>query len=49
MVSPSAIRHSKIGVDEFVPFVRLPGDDRMIPAALEHVAKEWVEPAARLR
>jgi hypothetical protein len=35
-------------VSEFVPFVRLPGDDSQIPKALEQVAREWVEPAAKL-
>jgi probable F420-dependent oxidoreductase len=40
--------YHELGVSEFVPFVRLPGDDAMIPAALEQVAREWVEPAARL-
>jgi hypothetical protein len=35
-------------VSEFVPFVRLPGDDTKIPEALEQVAREWVEPAAKL-
>jgi probable F420-dependent oxidoreductase len=40
--------YHELGVREFVPFVRLPGDDAQIPAALEHVAREWVEPAARL-
>ena len=27
-------------------FVRLPGDDRMIPKVLEDLARLWVEPAA---
>ena len=40
--------YHELGVSEFVPFVRLPGDDAMIPAALEQVAREWVEPAAKL-
>jgi len=40
--------YHEIGVSEFVPFVRLPGDDAKIPEALEQVAREWVEPAAKL-
>jgi len=40
--------YHEIGVDEFVPFVRLPGDDARIPEALEQVARQWVEPAAKL-
>jgi probable F420-dependent oxidoreductase len=41
--------YHEIGVHEFVPFVRLPADDREIPAALERIARQFVEPAARLR
>ena len=40
--------YHELGVAEFVPFVRLPGDDARIPEALERVAREWVEPAAKL-
>ncbi len=40
--------YHELGVAEFVPFVRLPGDDSRIPEALERVAREWVEPAAKL-
>jgi probable F420-dependent oxidoreductase len=40
--------YHELGVSEFVPFVRLPGDDSQIPKALEQVAREWVEPAAKL-
>jgi probable F420-dependent oxidoreductase len=40
--------YHELGVDEFVPFVRLPGDDKQIPEALEQVARQWVEPAAKL-
>jgi hypothetical protein len=40
---------TRFGVHEFVPFVRLPGDDRMIPKVLEDLARQWVEPAAKLR
>jgi probable F420-dependent oxidoreductase len=40
--------YHELGVSEFVPFVRLPGDDAKIPEALEQVAREWVEPAAKL-
>jgi probable F420-dependent oxidoreductase len=41
--------YHEIGVHEFVPFVRLPADDREIPAALERIARQFVEPAARLQ
>ena len=41
--------YHELGVSEFVPFVRLPGDDRKIPEALEQVARQWVEPASKLR
>jgi probable F420-dependent oxidoreductase len=41
--------YHELGVAEFVPFVRLPGDDKKIPEALERVAREWVEPAMQLR
>ena len=41
--------YHEVGVHEFVPFVRLPGDDRMIPKVLEDLARQWVEPAAKLR
>ena len=41
--------YHEIGVHEFVPFVRLPGDVSRIPEALERVARQWVEPAAKLR
>jgi probable F420-dependent oxidoreductase len=40
--------YHEIGVHEFVPFVRLPGDVRKIPEALERIARQWVEPAAKL-
>jgi probable F420-dependent oxidoreductase len=41
--------YHEIGVHEFVPFVRLPGDDRKIPEALERIARQFVEPAAKLQ
>jgi probable F420-dependent oxidoreductase len=37
-----------LGVREFVPFVRLPSREAEVPHFLEQVAREWVEPAARL-
>jgi probable F420-dependent oxidoreductase len=40
--------YHELGVSEFVPFVRLPGDESKIPEALEEVARAWVEPAAKL-
>ena len=41
--------YHEIGVKEFVPFVRLPGDVRKIPEALERIARQWIEPAAKLQ
>jgi probable F420-dependent oxidoreductase len=38
----------ELGVSEFVPFIRLPGTDGEIPKFLEQVARQWVEPAAKL-
>jgi probable F420-dependent oxidoreductase len=40
--------YHELGVSEFVPFVRLPGDDAKIAEALEQVAREWVEPASKI-
>ncbi len=40
--------YHKLGVSEFVPFVRLPGKETEIPGFLEQVARQWVEPAAEL-
>jgi probable F420-dependent oxidoreductase len=37
-----------LGVSEFVPFVRLPASEAEIPSFLEQVARQWVEPAAKL-
>jgi probable F420-dependent oxidoreductase len=37
-----------LGVSEFVPFIRLPGKETEIPVFLEQVARQWVEPAAKL-
>lgn len=37
-----------LGVREFVPFVRLPSRESEVPGFLEQMAREWVEPAARL-
>jgi probable F420-dependent oxidoreductase len=41
-------RYHELGVKEFVPFVQLPRTDEEIPRFLEQVAREWVEPAAKL-
>lgn len=38
----------ELGVGEFVPFIRLPGKEAEIPGFLEQMARQWVEPAARL-
>ncbi|MGH7932030.1 MAG: LLM class F420-dependent oxidoreductase [Candidatus Binataceae bacterium] len=40
--------YSELGVTEFVPFVRLPGEDSKIPEVLEQVARQWVDPAEKL-
>ncbi|MGH7988067.1 MAG: LLM class F420-dependent oxidoreductase [Candidatus Binataceae bacterium] len=40
--------YHELGVTEFVPFVRLPSDESQIATQLEQVAREWVEPAAKL-
>jgi probable F420-dependent oxidoreductase len=40
--------YHELGVDEFVPFIRLPGKEAEIPGFLEEVARQWVEPAAKL-
>jgi alkanesulfonate monooxygenase SsuD/methylene tetrahydromethanopterin reductase-like flavin-dependent oxidoreductase (luciferase family) len=40
--------YHELGVKEFVPFVRLPGQQTEIPKFLEQVARQWVEPAAKL-
>jgi probable F420-dependent oxidoreductase len=42
-------RYHELGVNEFVPFVQLPRTDAEIPRFLEGVAREWVEPAAKLQ
>ena len=42
-------RYHDLGVKEFVPFVQLPRSDQEIPKFLEGVAREWVEPASKLR
>jgi probable F420-dependent oxidoreductase len=41
--------YHELGVNEFVPFIRLPRNETEIPAHLELLARQWVEPAARLR
>lgn len=41
-------RYHELGVREIIPFVRLPSDESRIPAHLEQLAREWVEPAAAL-
>jgi probable F420-dependent oxidoreductase len=40
--------YHELGVSEFVPFIRLPANQAEIPGFLEQVARQWVEPAARL-
>jgi probable F420-dependent oxidoreductase len=40
--------YHELGVSEFVPFIRLPGEAGEIPQFLEQVARQWVEPAAKL-
>jgi len=41
-------RYHELGVSEIIPFVRLPTDEAQIPAHLEQIAREWVEPASAL-
>ncbi|HZP45298.1 MAG TPA: LLM class F420-dependent oxidoreductase [Candidatus Binataceae bacterium] len=41
-------RYAELGVNEIIPFVRMPSDERQIPAHLEQIAREWIEPAATL-
>jgi probable F420-dependent oxidoreductase len=41
-------RYRDLGVGEVIPFIRMPSDEVQIPAHLEQLAREWVEPAARL-
>lgn len=40
--------YHEVGVSEFVPFVRLPGEEAEIPGFLEQTARQWVEPGAKL-
>jgi len=48
-VTPERLRRYRdLGVSEIIPFVRMPSDEAQIPAHLEQLAREWVEPAARL-
>jgi probable F420-dependent oxidoreductase len=41
-------RYHELGVNEFVPFVQLPRNEDQIPQFLESIAREWVEPAAKI-
>src|SRR5713101_593502 len=41
-------RYHELGVREVIPFVRMPTDERQIPAQLEQWARDWVDPAAAL-
>jgi probable F420-dependent oxidoreductase len=41
-------RYQELGVSEIIPFVRMPTDENQIPAHLEQLAREWVEPASQL-
>jgi probable F420-dependent oxidoreductase len=41
-------RYHELGVSEIIPFVRLPTDEAQIPAHLEQIARDWIEPASRL-
>jgi probable F420-dependent oxidoreductase len=48
-VTPDDLRaYHELGVSEFVPFIRLPGRETEIPAFIEQLARQWVEPAAKL-
>jgi probable F420-dependent oxidoreductase len=41
-------RYHELGVSEIIPFVRLPADEALIPAHLEQIARDWIEPASKL-
>ena len=41
-------RYHELGVSEIIPFVRMPTDETQIPASLEQIARDWIEPASRL-
>lgn len=41
-------RYHELGVSEIIPFVRMPTDEAQIPAHLEQLGRDWVEPASRL-
>ena len=41
-------RYHELGVREIIPFVRMPSDENQIPTQLEQIARNWVEPAAKL-
>ena len=40
--------YRKSGVSEVVMLLNIPEDDSKLPAQLEQMAREWVEPAAKL-
>jgi probable F420-dependent oxidoreductase len=41
-------RYHELGVREIIPFVRMPADEAQIPAMLEQLARDWIDPAGRL-
>jgi probable F420-dependent oxidoreductase len=48
-VTPDRLRRYRdLGVSEIIPFVRMPSDEAQIPAHLEQLARDWVEPAEAL-
>jgi probable F420-dependent oxidoreductase len=41
-------RYRDLGVNEIIPFVRMPTDESQIPGHLEQLAREYVDPAGQL-
>jgi alkanesulfonate monooxygenase SsuD/methylene tetrahydromethanopterin reductase-like flavin-dependent oxidoreductase (luciferase family) len=48
-VAPADLRgYREIGISEIVMLLNIPEDESKLPAQLEQMAREWVEPAAKL-
>jgi probable F420-dependent oxidoreductase len=48
-VTPDRMRRYRdLGVSEIIPFIRMPSDEARIPAHLEDLAREWVQPAEKV-
>ena len=49
-VGPASLKdYHALGVNEITQLLPLPDDEAKLPAVLEQMAREWVEPAAKLR